>query len=330
MHFCRTAKCTVKLWRVLLTSMAVCNSANAIANVPSRPSDEELDRLAGMRAAALKKDRTAIPAIMEALSSSNDTIIATALHAACHLTAEEAIPSIEALLTSNRVPAYLKQQARGELARMKAEIAARDGATASQQAETKVKRILAEVGVTPEQVNERVSAFTLGRAGSDGRPLELYALRAIAKMAYYGEYNNFKNVPEFQQLDWNSDFAASLLIKLAPLNKSERVAWLIDELSNKKSLGKNEYILRQLAIDEGLAASRAAASMLQQMSGHWEVYAHTGFAALFHVIDGVGDKEQAPVLEKFLTGAPPQVIACAQQAYPHIVKGQRTQYAAGF
>jgi hypothetical protein len=313
----------------LLALCLYATSAPSGADVFTPLTEGERDRMAAMRAAALRGDRTQGSAILEALGSKHETVLATSLQACSQLGLSEAIPAVEAIAT-RPVPNFIKQRARAALARIKAEMDARSLSTSAQQSEAKVNRILTELNVTPDQANSRVAAHVNAKGAGDVWPIELYALQEIAKTAYYGPYSDFKAVPAFQQLDFNLDPAASLLIQLAPMNRDQRVSWLVNELANKRSLTGDDRCVLQLLIDEGAVASQAVASKLQNMAITPEKYSSIGFCALFRVLRGIGDKDQAPVIARFLKGFGPSIAYYADQVYSDVSRGLRSQYASGF
>ncbi len=119
-------------------------------------------------------------------------------------------------------------------------------------------------------------------------------------------------------------------MKLAPLSKEERITMMINDLAHLKGLGSDETLMIQLAIDEGLASSSAAAAMLRNMDEHRDEYTHTGFAALFRVLRGIGDKSQGSLIGRFLEDSDDWVAHYAQQVFGSVQSGLRCQYAAGF
>ena len=127
--------------------------------------------------------------------------------------------------------------------------------------------------------------------------------------------------------------SAALKLKYAPLDGRHRVRQIIDDLAKPK---ENTPLL-QLAIDEGLPASRAAADKLADIEANRENYAvviegrtyHPGVMSLFRLIAGVGDKDLAPLLEHF-THEHDDIATYAYQELGEVRRGLRSQWGVGY
>jgi hypothetical protein len=86
----------------------------------------------------------------------------------------------------------------------------------------------------------------------------------------------------------------------------------------------------QLAVDEGLDSGKAAAAKLREMASNRASYKHAGYSALFMVICGLGDKEQAGVVKRFMDDPHPWITHYARIVYPRFADGDKHQFAAGY
>ena len=132
---------------------------------------------------------------------------------------------------------------------------------------------LNRLGLPPQQVTAGAASFVQNKArlerespvGYAELPLETVAMQEIADIIYHElgmTADARKTMPE---LDFTLDFPSDLKVRLAPLSHLQRIAWLINDLAQIKMYGMNAYYEVQLAIDEGIDASNAAAAKLKVM-----------------------------------------------------------------
>lgn len=295
---------------------------------PSVLLPEDEDRLAAMRAAGIQGDVSQVPAMMDALKKKHDTYSVTALRALAQLGAVKALPTIEAGMDD--YPDYIQAQARAGRSRLLAEAEARKFATPQARAQAKVRHFFTESRLSATRINTGVAAYHQGRGQGQGWPLELSAMKEVADMVYRSSPDVVNKLPQLQRLDFSLDYGSALKMRFASVPKAERARRMIDELARKQRVGTDERLLIQLAVDEGLAASQAAAVKLQEMNRQRDQYKHTGFSCLFRVLHGVGDRKQAELVEQFLNDQDSWVAHYANITHPHIKRGMRVQYASGY
>ena len=318
-------------------------------------TDKDHDHLAGLRAAALQGDHSKVHDLIAALSVGHASYIATALHGLVHLHATEALPDIEAFLQKEQT-GFLADEARATRARLLADsalgvpnapkveretAASKEGPAPVEPARLQATR--AQVQRFQQELNLDEDKLTAGAAeylrkrqqGDKAWPLEVAAISELADMAYHGDYAAFASLPEFKNPEiFKVDTNIMLRMKYAAVPRALRAQQMVDDLAKS---GGNGTLL-QLAIDEGLPASHAAAKKLMEMDKHREQYAHTlngetyvhpGFASLFRLIAGVGDKEQLPLIEHFMKDKDGYIVYYATQVRGQVMKGMRRIWASG-
>lgn len=325
-------------------------------------NDKEQDRLATLRYAALHGDRSVIPDLIKALHGPASGYIGTALHGLKHLQATEALPDIEEFIQQPQ-PDYSREEARAVRARLIAEAdtatlqtqeasqshqaeplktdpgqaAVTSTATPAmlQMAHAKVQRFLQEMNLDMNKIHAGVAAYNLAKTKGDvGWSAEVSALNELADMAYYDDYAAFAALPELKGIEACGVPSIAVKMKYAAIPKAQRAQRMVDDLAK---IGVDGASL-QLAIDEGLPASRYAARKLMEMDKNRNQYAiesggqtyyHAGFASLFRLIAGVGDKEQLPVIQHFLHDRNGYIACYATQVHGQVKLGMRKQWEPG-
>lgn len=284
---------------------------------------ENAKQMAAMRSAGLHSDPTYIGSMIKVLTNPpHPDYKKTALHALARLGAVEALPSVDATILNS--DSDTKSYARVARARLLAEDEAKNVADTA-KASVKLNRFYHELGLTPKDVNEAVLQHYVRGGTSDGpQPVEVYAMREIADMIYQGPYKNFTTLPIASQVNFQNDYPSELKASLAPLNSSERVQKLVQELAHKSTLGTNDYYDMQLAADEGISASQAVATQLHVMDANRNQYTQEGFTALLQVLHGIGDKKQAPFFAHFMAAANVEFM------YPDVKNGVPQQIVPGY
>jgi hypothetical protein len=295
---------------------------------PAPITPKEESRLAALRIAGLHRDLSKMSQMIACLNDSNPTYVATGLHALEHLGNEQGIPDIDRVASGSNTD-YIREEAKSAHARLMAETTDLSPTLPDERVQIKIDRYFSEEGLDKDKIVAGVLAFH-SRGGSQGLSHEMNALREVADMAYRDSSTGFLSSPQLQGLDYSQDPGAALKVRLARMPQEGRLPWMINELANKKKIGKNEGYLLQLAVDEGEAASQAAGSKLREMDANREQYTYTGFSALFDVIRGVGDKRQTSLIAHFLNDQDTWIAYYAQQVYPSVKKGLGKQYAVGY
>lgn len=257
-----------------------------------------------------------------------------AMRALARRGAIEALPSFAPYLDSNGPDWEMSDFAQVEKARLLAENSSHGKASGKEQAAAKVARFFQELNLTPDDLNTRPMESLRGlniksEFFATSQPLpntrENFALRELADIVYQGEYEDYASLPQVAQVDFSREPGSALKMRLAPLSRQQRLSTLIRELSHKTVLKDEDNFEIQLAVNEGLPASRAAAVELRKMDTHREEYNqvqyHNGFTALFQVIWGVGDAEQAPLIKHFTADKDDWVIHYANIFYRDIRNG---------
>ncbi len=262
------------------------------------------DWLARMRQAGLHGDRSQIPYMVEAfqnpVSDDNDVsyhIRLSLLRPLAQLGATEALPALEEVIQSDpRKPlpgqtyadSWENQQIIALSKAVKARILAQSGAQGladdKARASAQVRRFLQELGQTPERLNAAVAAYNaqeqrhLEAAGPnpdyrhDAVPVELFAVRELADMAYRDRYRGFVSLPDVARVDFNQDDGAALKARLAPLSSAQRVTTLVDEISQEKVRDNLALRRAQLLADEGSSALPTITGKQQHIKAHRDLY----------------------------------------------------------
>ncbi len=262
------------------------------------------DWLGRMRQAGLHGDRSQIPYMVEAFQNPPDggsdvsfTIRLSLLRPLAQLGATEALPALEDVIQSDpRKPlpgqtyadSWENQQiialSKAVKARILAQSSAQRVADDKARASAEVKCFFQALGQTPERLNAAVAAYEdqdrrhleATRLVADGRhepvPVELFAVRELADMAYHDRYRGFVSLPDVARVDFGQDSGAALKARLAPLSSAQRVATLVSEMSQEKVKDYPTRLRAQLLADEGPSARPMIASRQQDVKVHPERY----------------------------------------------------------
>ena len=258
-----------------------------------------------MRQAGMRGDRSQIrrmveifqnPPAAEALDVAYQTR-SSLLRPLAQLGATEALPTLDDFIqgdSAKPLPGedYITFSQRKEnialskavRARILAQSGAQGVADDKARASAEVKRFFQELGQTPQSLNAAVAAYQLknqqhyeaaGRNPDyrhDAVPVEVFAVRELADMAYRDRYRGFVSLPDVARVDFGQDAGAALKARLAPLSSAQRVAMLVSEISQKKITDNDDLRRAQLLADEGLSALPMVVAQQQDFRSHREQY----------------------------------------------------------
>jgi hypothetical protein len=272
------------------------------------------------RQAGLLADKTQILdmiAIVRDRSANDPALAETSLHSLAQLGATEAIPDIETLTQTGK-DQNLVNFATAARAHLLAESVVSPDAADMIQAKEEVSRFYSELNKTPADINTGVSKYLKSLSdhptGPDiapHYPIELFAMRELADMAYHSSYPGFVKLPDMAQVNFTLDTRSALKVWLAPLSAIERATWLVKDLSGKKILTDAENAEMQLAGDLGAIISPLAAAKVLEMDHQRGQYSSAGFSALFRVLTAAGRPEKA-VLDRFKSDADSKIAHYAR------------------
>lgn len=314
----------------------------------TRPLEpEDANRIASMRQSGLHADHSRVPEMVTALQRpAHSAYTYTPIHALAQTGAEEALPTINLYIRHSIADTDkdldLSNFAVVARARLLSESGARNMTDSKAQATAKVKKFFAELNVSSIDLNSALATYNAPQQPSqvNGKevyvvtgdapkihPIGIYAIRELADMIYNGRYEDFTSLPEVKAVNFTEDYASALKMRLAPLSQPQRLDTLINELAHRTFLKFDTDYDIQLAINEGLPASQAAATKLRDMEIHHENYSHIGFKALRSVILGVGDKEQAALIKRLNDEG---ISYCSPMEYMDISQGVKRERAPAY
>ncbi len=289
----------------------------------------ERHRLALMRAAGISGDQSQIPNMVAALDRDHPTYVATALRSLSEVGGKESLSAIEKVIIRHPKD-YIGARARMIHARLIAEGNSSKLIDPQLRAASKISVFLSEARLShSELVSQSVKSAKSGNA-YQSRSADVYAVEEISDIMYRDTSANYQTIADLQGVDFSADPASAIKVQLSQLPKAKRTDWLINELAHKRVLRGEDGFLLQLAVDEGVPASRLAVKKLMEMDTNRSEYTYIGFLALFEVLRGIGDTNQTSVVEHFLHDKDRWIAYYAQQVYPDVKQGSRCQYAAGY
>ena len=321
------------------------------------------DRVAGLREAGIRNDRTKIPALLDALQHpvkyamlvSMNNEVKTALHALAQMGATEAIPSINTLIKATEVkgfmlwnvsPDQIHDIAKAAKARLLAEAKASNIEDSAMQARAKVNEFYRQLGMTPiefKQATDKLtgSEYDTSRHYSDYSPyagsVTFYALRELADMIYRGNYRDYMTLATVKTLDFSKDPATALKLKVAQVPKPDRAQWLVNNLISREMMIGDADMVAQLASDEGKAATTLVAARLRLMNANREKYMYVGkyksdnrFRMLTDFLYYNGAVEQKEVVALVYTDEKGGLGDWAKAKVAAMDSGVRRQYVAGY
>ena len=328
-------KATLMIMLILGSLLGTWRSATA-QGIGTPSSSEDEIHVVAMRKAGIENDHTQIPFLVATLQHpSGWQPTFAALHSLAQLGATKALPTINALIQKNQDDGTIKF-ARVARARLIAESSTKKIPNVNKRAEAELNRFLTELQLTSKQLSTTLESQ--GKAALQRSPstsVEVYALREVADMIYLKHDLALSRHAKDLGIPFDVDDPAAEKMRLAQLSRKDRLNMLLEELATARALTPYIFYTTQLAVDEGLPASRLAGEKLKYMQTHREQYPlQTGFTTMFSVIAGVGDKEQAPIVARFQTKNPswltdydklarsdkPQRVSMAQRQDNHIVE----------
>lgn len=301
---------------------------------------EGMRRIHLLHLAGLKQDRSQLPALLDAANNPPDHFhFFTAVHALARIGDMSALPTLEAALNDlddKEMRGYV-EVAR---ARLLANVEAHKPGNPRQQAQARLNAFMAVLHLEAHTLNSTVTQDKQDwlRKGGEASTREQYAIRELADMIYLPHDMALLEAAKSLGVDFKTDMAARFKVELAPLAPKQRLDWMISTLSGRTAITGDDIYLLQLAADEGKSASRAAAARIQEMDKHREQFVarsatqayYPGLTVLFRVIEAVGDKDQEPVLARYLNDKEHWISYYAIQAYPWVKEGIPWKWRVGY
>ncbi len=296
----------------------------------------DAQKMVNLRQYGEQKDVTAVASMVAALQHPiHPACVYVAMHSLAKIGNPDALAAIK---DYENIHGDEGNFAKVSKARLLAEAASAGIVDVNSQATIKVHRFFSDLELTPDNLNKgtlnhygpqtRFSRITGSSQQYVGSPqttsVEVYAMRELADIVYHGSYAAYTIQSEVAQTNFQIDYPSALKIRLAAIPNEQRLPIIIQELSHKKTLkGEDDYEI-QLAINEGDAAASAAASRLRLMETNRGEYSGTGFAALFRVIGGTGDKRQVGVIQHFLDDSDRDIAYYSSQIYEDVKNGRKS------
>lgn len=314
--------------------------AHASSGLPQPVLPQDQDEPARLHMSGLHGDRTQIPAMIAALQKPqpNWAYSCPALHALSRMGATEALPAITQLIQSKNYP-IISREAEVAKARLLAEDSTK-GLSGGSQAKAKIEGFYSNLGLTSDDINTRVEVYQSDLSQQlkanmyDGtllKPLELFAMEEIADMVYHGSYSDYASLSGVARLNFESDDASALKIRLAPLTQPQRLTTLIDELANDASDDTKNLYRMQLISDEGVAGANAIAIKLRQMDANKPKYSRENFRTMFRTLVAIGDASQIPLVGHFKAQGDEKSKAVTEVVDTmDLRKGMKNQFVPGY
>lgn len=309
MEMCRILRTGMTIFS--LTTMPLIVSLAAVPQIcsamaPLPPSLVEQEEMVQLRQAGLHGDHSRVPAMIEALQHpAHPNYVLTSLLALAQLGATDALPAIDGLINDNK-DQNVVNFAKAARARLVAEDSAKGIKDSQAQAAAEVNRFYQELGLTSTSLNAGVAAYeevlrqnraspviTMD-ADPPVAPIELFAMRELADMAYQSSHSAFASLPDVAVVDFGLDPDSALKVRLAPLPHDQRIATMLDEMIVVRGVSPGEVIKAgmgglseaQLLADEG--ATIAPKIKVLQQEGHAHPERYRGRLGSFHGTSGLG------------------------------------------
>ncbi len=283
------------------------------------PDRKAMNQLAATRVAGLQGDHSQLMRLRatiknpysstnkDFLPSADQLALITALRASTRLGDTDAVPDIDHLIADNKLYPDIVNYARVQRARLLAQSDVQSNGSDKTRVQQETLMFCSILGLTPSDINAGIKHYqhqllTEPQGAGNGTPcpVEVYALREVADMAYQSQSPVAVSLLNTSALDFSQDYPSALKMRLAPLSRQARIAALIASLVSIKILGTNEEYEMQLLADEAQPAGRAIALQLQDVMKHRDQYQDVNISALFRVLTAIGDPAQAPAVAQFL------------------------------
>lgn len=306
-HAFRSSRTGITLL-LLVSSFSLASPIGHAEPIPESAAFSAPDRddwLTRMRLAGLRDDRTQIPFIVKAFQNppgmdKQDVaylIRMSLLRPLAELSVMEALPAIDEVIQSDPAKPLPGQPyadldenqqvialARVVKARILAQSVTQGQTNPRVRADAQVKSFLQELGETPEGLNAAVAVFdtqerqheVVTQTASEGHslspPVELYAIRELADMAYNSEYKGFASLQIVSRVNFGQDKGAALKVRLAPLSRIQRIQTLTSEVGQEAYEDEHARQRSQLLADEGETARPVIAAKQQDIKAHANQY----------------------------------------------------------
>ena len=313
-------------------------SAASFAFSSSPPTEKQANELGILRQAGIQGNRSQIPALVTGLRNPAHRFYKfTALRSLAQMGASETLPQITDIVADAQAPgtkdSNLANFATVARARLLAESATRDIADGKDRTSAKISRFLNEIDLPAADINAAAAEYHKGWLEwqrLDGPPLAVYALREIADILYQAQSVDAADLSLVAGLNFADDPPSALKIRLAQIPRMDRLNVLVQELAHSKvSYGDGRYEM-QLVADEGPEAGHAVITQLEVMDAHRKQYPGSGFTMLFRTLDGIGEKELAPSMERLMNEPDGFMKYYAGPVVSDVELGNRCIYAPGY
>lgn len=331
-----------KLFKLIVINVIIANFAGlglrypflSVAQIQKLPpplmTQKEENLMAEIREIGLRKDKSQIDKVRNALKEKHPSLLISALLALGRLGAIEAIEDIRALQVRLASGSEVQPFVTLAIARIEAERAFPQ-VTDRNQLKQKVQRLLQAGKVSVSQIHKSALQYAeqLKAKRYDRAPFETQLLRQAAEIAADAYQRGVKDAFNVVGLNFSLDPVAKLKVHLGRMSKEQRIYWLINALSTKQFARMEDNYLMQALADEGEAASKAILAKLKEMKANRDKYHYVGFMLLFRTLTCIGDPNAIPVVQAFVS-EPGWLGYYAEQALQIMKEGRRTVRALDY
>ncbi len=307
--------------------------------------------LVQMRAAGLWRDASKLPMLIQsARETTNGWHILTALHSLAQIGGPQALQTVGEVVRSILDTDYVYDYAMAVHARLLAHEAAHNSGTAvdGERAQVWLAAYLRTLGYADANALNAAakvdSEISYWHRKEPGPGLAAYALQELADAIYHDRNAALLQAAKTNGINFDINTGAWYKVQLMPLTPQQRVAWIVEDLSQTYTYSHGETLLVQLAADEGKLASRAAAAKLHLMDQEREQYANqvmdskghlrrfypNYYYGLLDIIGAVGDSDQEPMLARNLNNPEPDIAGRVHRTYKRVKSGIPRVCASGY
>ena len=290
-------KCLTTALLVLAVAVASLGGRQSLA-FPPNLTDEDGKQITQFVLAEKNGDHSldaAMIAVLQQKPAADPAVIMAAAHALARLADTNALPVFDAATSSQDTPRYLSMFLQVQKARLQAESRGQEAPDGDARARAKVAAFLQSLNLTPDKINSDVAEYKKTNAYPE--PIGLQAMDEMADMIYHGTYKDYAGLPVIQQINFKEESSTALLMRLAPLSRRDRIAAMVQDLSNAKT--SNVDMELRLASDEGPAAGQEAIAQLARMDQSRASYSRKNYLTLFTLISDTKPPEEDAVKQQY-------------------------------